>query len=1280
MRDGNLSMSSAGKKMALSLELANVAWMLGAAALVMLMQGGFCFLESGLSRAKNSINVAMKNILDFCISAIVFWVVGFGIMFGMDWNGWIGTSLFLFEDLDNSWLCAFLLFQLVFCGTATTIVSGAVAERMRFSGYLVLSAVISAVIYPLFGHWAWGGVVPGTGSGWLAERGFIDFAGSTVVHSVGGWVALIAAMLVGPRTGRFGPNSSKIRGHNYPMATMGTLLLWFGWFGFNGGSTLAIDGSVPRILINTNLAAAAGGVAGMLVSYAVHRRPDVGDIINGVIAGLVAVTASCHILSPSAACVVGATAALVCKAATLLLERFEIDDVIGAFPAHACCGAWGTLLLAVLADPERFGTGLNNWEQFKVQLLGVVVCASWSCATAALALGVMRLFTPLRVSELAEQQGLNMSEHGTSTEMVDLLNDMRIQSEQGDFSQTVHVEEHTEVGQIAREYNRVLERVVQEMEWREEAVRQLRTAEEKFRSIFENASEGIFRTTANGRLLEANPSLLEMLGYESVEDLLQSIPSLDRMYVKPQDRTRLIEDLRTNGKVKQFAASLYRKDGRIIDTSINARLIAPDSYDDVTQEIIEGSLIDVTERNEAEVLRQQKEMAEAANKAKSSFLATMSHEIRTPLNGVIGMLDLLCETDTDQQQGRYVSIAKNSAESLLCLINDILDFSKIEAGKLELSPSEFNLPTLVEDVSDMFAHRAASKGLELSCHILPEVASRVLGDSERLRQILINLIGNAIKFTEVGEIRINVAATSTRDHEQWVRFEVQDTGVGIPEDIQQRLFQPFEQADASTTRKFGGTGLGLAICRELAILMGGKITVDSQLGSGATFSLEIPFEVIKRQALGRQIDERFRGVRILAVDDVETNRVILQTQIATWGAEVVTVSSANEALQELQTAAREERPFEICITDYNMPEMDGLQLSRSVSNDPDLKDTRFLLLTSSDGIERRQLEENGIHACSCKPIRPSRLFNELLALLFNNPPEEEFELDAHAVSEELGMVGNDAYRILVTEDNEINQIVTQEIIERAGFQCRLANNGQEAIDLLKKRKFDLVLMDCQMPVKDGFTATAEIRQIQPKGELNKDLPQHLPIVALTANAVKGDQERCLKAGMDAYVAKPIDPQLLISTIRKLLEKNASVDSSPDRPSEQQVEQADALEQPDSTDLVEVDWQALTDRCGGSKAIAAKVLRKFRERAEQDVNQMKDSVARREWKETARLAHMLKGASANVAADRVAEQAGRIENRSRANEAVPVADINELKSRVEQCLSFIDAHIEEALSV
>jgi len=1261
--------------MALSLELANIAWMLGAAALVMLMQGGFCFLESGLSRAKNSINVAMKNILDFCISAIVFWIVGFGLMFGADWNGLVGTNLFLFEDLDNGWLCAFLLFQMVFCGTATTIVSGAVAERMRFSGYLVLSAVISAVIYPLFGHWAWGGVIPGTGSGWLAERGFIDFAGSTVVHSVGGWVALIAAILVGPRMGRFDRKTSKIHGHNYPMATMGTILLWFGWFGFNGGSTLAIDASIPRILINTNLAAAAGGVAGMLVSYAVHRRPDVGDIINGVIAGLVGVTASCHILSPSAACVVGATSSLICKAATILLQRFKIDDVIGAFPAHACCGAWGTMILALLVDAEKFGTGLTNWEQFQVQTLGVVVCASWSCGTAALTLGVMRLFAPLRVSETAEQQGLNLSEHGMSTEMIDLLNDMRIQSEDGDFSRSVHVEEHTEVGQIALEYNRVLDRVVQEMEWREEAVRQLRVAEEKFRSIFENASEGIFRTTVQGRVLEANPSLLAMIGYDSVEDVTRSLERLEQLYVNKQDRTKFVSQLREHGEVKQFTTSLYRKDGQIIDVSVNARLIPADSYEDISETLIEGSLVDVTELNQAEVLRKQKETAEAANKAKSTFLATMSHEIRTPLNGVIGMLDLLSETNTDMQQSRYVSIAKNSAESLLCLINDILDFSKIEAGKLELSPTDFNLPTLVEDVSDMFAHRAADKGLELSCHILPEVASRVRGDSERLRQILINLLGNAIKFTEVGEIRVHVTAASTKQDQQWIRFEVQDTGVGIPNEIQERLFQPFEQADASTTRKFGGTGLGLAICRELAVLMGGRIMVCSELGSGSTFSIELPFDVIKRQALGRQMDDRFRGVRILAVDDVETNRTILKTQIATWGAEVVTVSSGHDALQSLQQAAVEGRPFEVCVTDYNMPEMDGLQLASRVTQMPELSETQFLLLTSSDGIERRELQESGIQACSSKPIRPSRLFNELLSLLYE-PSETDLTMaegTAAVASELLPIAGSESYRILVAEDNEINQIVTQEIVEQAGFQCRIAGNGQEAIDLLNKRKFDLVLMDCQMPVKDGFTATAEIRQMQADGKLNKELPHPLPIVALTANAVKGDMERCLEAGMDAYVAKPIDPQLLVKTIRSLVQRKPEAKSlSPAASVEAE------LMSPQESD--EIDWTALTERCGGNKAIASKVLRKFRERAVRDVQQLGEAVSNRAWEETGRLAHMLKGASANVAADRVAEQAGRIESRAQSNHGVLTSDVEELEARVGQCLQFIDAHIDEALAV
>ncbi|MEM7118456.1 MAG: ammonium transporter [Chloroflexota bacterium] len=400
--------------------LDDVLWILIAAAFVLLMQGGFIFLESGFVRAKNSINVAIKNFADFCLSTSIFWVFGFALMFGTSAGGWFGTSGFFFGGAVEPWLMAFFIFQLVFCGTATTIVSGAVAERMRFSGYLIVSLIIASVIYPIIGHWVWGGLTTGTETGWLARMGFIDFAGSTVVHSVGGWMALAAVLVIGPRIGRFDKGSVKIQGHNLPMATLGAMLLWFGWFGFNGGSTLALTEEIPFIIANTTMSGVFGGATALLASWYLQRNFDVGYVINGALAGLVAITASANIMTVGAAVIIGIVGGLLSVIVTIILERFKVDDAIGAVPVHAVAGVWGTLAVALLSNPEMWGTGLTRMQQFAVQATGVFATFIWAFGLGFSLLWAVNHYWPLRVSQEEEQIGLNVAEHGVSTEMLDV--------------------------------------------------------------------------------------------------------------------------------------------------------------------------------------------------------------------------------------------------------------------------------------------------------------------------------------------------------------------------------------------------------------------------------------------------------------------------------------------------------------------------------------------------------------------------------------------------------------------------------------------------------------------------------------------------------------------------------------------------------------------------------------------------------------------------------------------------------------------------------------------
>lgn len=458
----------------MSSESLNIAWMIIAAALVMSMQIGFCFLESGLVRAKNSINVAIKNLADFCVSAVIFWLIGFGIMFGSSQWGLFGSDLFLLKTDQDWWLTAFFIFQLVFCGTAITIISGAVAERMRFNAYIFIAIFTSGLIYPFFGHWAWAGVIPGTDSGWLANLGFLDFAGSTVVHSVGGWVSLAAIIVIGPRIGQFNNPKRKIQGHNLTLASGGVIILWFGWIGFNGGSTLQFNSDVPKVIANTIISGAFGGVAAMLTAYFYYKQTRTWALMNGIIGGLVSITSCCNVVTALSAVLIGIAAGIICFFGMLLLEKLRIDDAVGAVSAHAFCGVWGTLAVALLGEPELWGTGLSRGNQLIAQIIGISSCFAWSFGTSIVFFRLLNKFVKLRVTQEEEIAGLNVSEHGATTELIDLITEMDRQQRAETFAKRVYVEPHTEVGQIAAEYNRVLNRIEDEFRKREIATQEAR--------------------------------------------------------------------------------------------------------------------------------------------------------------------------------------------------------------------------------------------------------------------------------------------------------------------------------------------------------------------------------------------------------------------------------------------------------------------------------------------------------------------------------------------------------------------------------------------------------------------------------------------------------------------------------------------------------------------------------------------------------------------------------------------------------------------------------------
>jgi len=573
-------------------------------------------------------------------------------------------------------------------------------------------------------------------------------------------------------------------------------------------------------------------------------------------------------------------------------------------------------------------------------------------------------------------------------------------------------------------------------------------------------------------------------------------------------------------------------------------------FEDITQRKQAAAELAVARDAAVEAARElavARDAAVEAARAKSEFLATMSHEIRTPMNGVIGMAGMLLGTSLTPEQREYADTVHRSAEMLLHIINDILDFSKIEAGRLELEVVDFVLHEVVEEVLELLAPEAQRRRLELTSALAEGLPRVVRGDPGRLRQILTNLAGNAVKFTEQGEVSVHVDAVSEADDVVTIRFSVIDSGIGITPEQRARLFQPFSQGDGSTTRRYGGTGLGLFVSKRLTELMGGEIGVDSEFGKGSTFWFTVPFRLGELAPRLPEDESILRGCRVLIVDDNPTNRLILERQVRGWGMASESVAGGGEALVRLRAAVDYGAPYELAILDMEMPDMDGLELARRIRSDPLLAETRLVLLTSLSQTYAAEARAAGVAATLTKPVRQSRLIDCLNAVMApsrvqaTEPEQERTPSSTNGDSPGDGSIATmtRSAHLLVAEDNAINQKIALRLLSKLGYRADVVANGAEAVEALDRVPYDAVLMDCQMPDMDGFEATRMIRARE-NGE------HHTPIIALTANATEGDRDRCLEAGMDDYVAKPVKLENLASVLARWIPLTAAAESDSKR--------------------------------------------------------------------------------------------------------------------------------------
>ncbi|MEP7134992.1 MAG: PAS domain S-box protein [Chloroflexota bacterium] len=756
---------------------------------------------------------------------------------------------------------------------------------------------------------------------------------------------------------------------------------------------------------------------------------------------------------------------------------------------------------------------------------------------------------------------------------------------------------------------------------------------------------------ASGDVVSSNPAFEQMFGYSPLEIVGRNLDSLITTAAVLPDAIAYTQKAQA-GAVHAFGMR-RRKDGR----PVNVELFGVPVQLENEQLGILAIYHDITE------LESARREAEESNRAKSEFLANMSHEIRTPMNGVMGMLELALDTQLTVEQRDFLETSLHSAEALLALLNDILDFSKIEAGRLELEQINFNLRNTVEDVAYTLAARAQAKGLEMACLIHSNIISSLRGDPGRLRQILVNLVGNAIKFTHQGEIVIHAEPIEKTDDYTVIHFSVQDTGVGIPLERQAAVFERFTQADGSTTRKYGGTGLGLTISKQLVEAMGGKIGIESTPGMGSNFWFDIKFG----KQPGKTGDTaplkigliNLSEARILVVDDNKTNQIVLTKNVEAMGCRVEAVSSGAKGLESLRNAYRAGEPYHVVLLDMQMPGMDGEQTARAIKSDPAIKDVKIIILTSMGHRgDAARMESLGCSGYLLKPVKQQMLFEATMTVLGRVTEEIPPLITRHTLAEQRKV----SQRLLLAEDNPINQKLAITVLQKAGYSVDTVDTGSEAVSKAMTNQYNAILMDVQMPVMDGFEATQQIRVWE------QNSGAHIPIIAMTAHAMQGDRERCLEAGMDDYITKPLQPRVLFSVLDRWI-RIETVDSKAEKILEDysssteigtldfddglfgepstaspSTKKAVPVIQPKVNSLEQspVDIQAVVERFDNDSVFVMSVINDFKNNLPERMQEIHHALQARDMNSLSRQAHNLKGISLNINAGPMAQTALEIE--------------------------------------